>query len=71
MRVYRTVKTVKNGKTTLIVPKEFGDEIEIIMFPIKKKSPPKRKKLLEFIGKTKISDGVFKELENGRKENRF
>jgi hypothetical protein len=69
------IKLVKNGTASVKIPKEFGEKVEIIILPAgsddQKKKASTEKTLLDIIGKAKISDDIFTELENGRKETRL
>jgi hypothetical protein len=74
MHAIKVIKSVKYGKTSVNIPRKFGNKVEITILPIiekKRKIVTYKKRLLNIIGKAKISQDIFKELENGRNEDRF
>ena len=74
MHATKIQKTVKNGTVSIDIPKEFGDTVEIIILPVnstgKKEKTFTGKTIPDIAGKAKISDNIFTELENGRREER-
>ena len=75
MHAIKIFKTVKNGKASIHIPEEFGNEVEIIILPVnqrkRKRNVHSQKRILDIIGKAKISGNIFTELENARNEDRF
>lgn len=76
MQALKFIKQVKNGKTSIDnIPKEFGNEVEIIILPLKNKKmilkKRQKKTLLDLAGKTPLPSSILTELEKGRDEDRF